>query len=292
MSKLTAIKPRKTQFDVSKVAVLWNGGDPVMTRFFDALSVHFPEGERFFIQSVRNYQDQVSDPTLKQHIRDFIRQEAQHGVVHDQFNEVMANQGVKVDKIIENMKKVLGVVQKKLSPKHQLALTAAFEHFTATLGEGMMDGQSEMFAGSDPNMRAMFMWHGVEEVEHKAVAFDVYQSVAGGGYVTRSVALITATLMVHIFIAPVFWHMLKVTGDHRKPMVLLKGLNRLYGPRGMLTKMVPAYLRWFKPGFHPWDSGIPEKVAQWLEEYEKNGDPLAASKVVFDGIDLSQHVAA
>lgn len=291
MAKLATIQPRKTEFDVSKVPTLWNGGDPVMTRFFDALSVHFPEGERFFIQSVRNYQDQVSDPVLRQHIRDFIRQEAQHGVVHDQFNDVMARQGVKVDKIVSNMKEVLGVVQKHLPRKHQLALTAAFEHFTATLGEGMMEGRLEMFAEADPIMRAMFLWHGVEEVEHKAVAFDVYQVAAGGGYLTRTAALIAATVMVHVFIAPVFWHMLKMTGDHRRPLVLLKGLNRLYGPRGMLTKMMPAYLRWFKPGFHPWDSGIPENVSRWLEEYARYGDPLIASKVVFNE-DATQQVAA
>ncbi|MCG8438771.1 MAG: metal-dependent hydrolase, partial [Pseudomonadales bacterium] len=51
------IQPRKVAFDVSSVPRHWNGGDPVLTRFFDALSVHFPEGERFFIQSVRNFKD-------------------------------------------------------------------------------------------------------------------------------------------------------------------------------------------------------------------------------------------
>ncbi|MGB3622442.1 MAG: metal-dependent hydrolase, partial [Ketobacter sp.] len=77
------IKPRKVTFDVSTVPRHWNGGDPVLTRFFDALSVHFPEGERFFIQSVRNFQDRVKEPGLREDIRHFIRQEGQHGIVHD-----------------------------------------------------------------------------------------------------------------------------------------------------------------------------------------------------------------
>jgi len=59
-----SIQPRKVAFDVSSVPRHWNGGDPVLTRFFDALSVHFPEGERFFIQSVRNFKDQVTDDQL------------------------------------------------------------------------------------------------------------------------------------------------------------------------------------------------------------------------------------
>lgn len=290
MSVLSGIKPRKTTFDVKDVPIFWNDGDPVLTRFFDALSVHFPDGERFFIDSVRNYQDKVTDPTLRQDIRDFIRQEGQHGIVHDTYNDVMAAQGINVDKIIKNMKVVLGITQKRLPKKFQLALTAAFEHFTATLGEAMMTGDADMFRNSDPVMRALFMWHGVEEVEHKAVAFDVYEKAAGGGYFTRASALIAGTVMVHVFVAPVFWHMLKRDGMNKRPMILLRGLNRLYGPRGMMTKMIPAYLHWFKPGFHPWDSGIPENVAIWLAEYEKHQDPMEASRVVLDAADEERKI--
>ena len=89
-----SIQPRKVDFDVSSVPRHWNGGDPVVTRFFDALSVHFPEGERFFIQSVRHFQDQVTDQRLREDIRHFIRQEGQHGIVHDRFNDVMEAQGI------------------------------------------------------------------------------------------------------------------------------------------------------------------------------------------------------
>lgn len=74
------IQPRVTAFDVKDVPIYWNDGDPVLTRFFDALSVHFPDGERFFIQSVRNYQDQVTDPKLKEEIRRFFRQETRQRV--------------------------------------------------------------------------------------------------------------------------------------------------------------------------------------------------------------------
>ena len=98
------IQPRKVAFDVSSVPRHWNAGDPVLTRFFDALSVHFPEGERFFIQSVRNFQDQVTDSRLREDIRHFIRQEGQHGIVHDRFNDVMVGQGVDVEKVTANLR--------------------------------------------------------------------------------------------------------------------------------------------------------------------------------------------
>ena len=103
-ARIDHIIPRKMHFDVHDVPVWWNGGDPVVTRFFDALSVHFPDGERFFIQSVRNYQDCITDPKMKDDVKAFFRQEAQHGIVHDRYNAVMAAQGVKVDKIISRMR--------------------------------------------------------------------------------------------------------------------------------------------------------------------------------------------
>lgn len=282
MTHLQNIQPRKPRFDVSDVPVFWNDGDPVLTRFFDALSMHFPDGERFFIQSVRNYQDQIRDPKLKEDVKNFFRQEAQHGIVHDEYNAVMEAQGIHVEKAISRLKLVLRLTQKYLPAKYQLAMTAAFEHITATLGEGFMDGEGEMFKNAHPSMRAMFMWHGVEEVEHKAVAFDVYDKVAGGGYVTRTSALIIGTVLMHAIVGSVLWHMLKVDKLSGRPLLLAKGLYRLYGPNGLLTRLVPRYLDWFKPGFHPWDTGIPERVHAWLAEYERHHDPMEASRVVFD----------
>jgi predicted metal-dependent hydrolase len=260
----------------------------VLTRFFDALSVHFPEGERFFIQSVRNFQDRVKEPGLREDIRHFIRQEGQHGIVHDRFNEVMVGQGVDVDKITSNLRRFIRSSQKYLPEKYQLAMTAAFEHFTATLGEAMLKDEADMFTEADPVMRAMFLWHGVEEVEHKAVAYDVYQTAAGGGYLSRVSALVVTMLMIHLVVGPVFVNMLRLDGAMRQPGVLMRGLNRLYGRRGILTRMLPEFLAWFRPGFHPWDTGMPEKVAAWLEEYGDHGDPMRASAAVYGSSPMSE----
>ncbi len=280
-ARLDHIIVRKTAFDVSNVPVWWNDGDPVLTRFFDALSVHFPDGERFFIQSVRNFQDKITDEQLKADVKAFFRQEAQHGIVHDTYNDVMAAQGVNVERILADMKFVLKLTQTYLPHKYQLALTAAFEHITATLGEGFMAGNADMFRNAHPSMRAMFLWHGVEEVEHKAVAYDVYEKVAGGGYFTRTSALIVGTALVHVVVGRVLWHMLKVDKVAGRPLLIAKGLYKLYGPQGLLTRLLVPYLAWFRPGFHPWDTGIPAKVSAWLQAYDETGDPMIASRQVF-----------
>ena len=71
-------------------------------------------------------------------------------------------------------------------------------------------------------------------------------------------------------------------------LLVLRGLNRLYGRRGILTRMLPEFLAWFRPGFHPWDTGMPEKVAAWLEEYGDHGDPMRASAAVYGCSPISE----
>ncbi|HYR26703.1 MAG TPA: metal-dependent hydrolase, partial [Aquabacterium sp.] len=125
------IVPReKLDFGLSReVPKYWLGGDPFKTRFCDAMSTIFPEGERFFISCVRDFRDQVSDPVLRQEIKDFIRQEGQHGLIHSQFNAHLTKQGIRVDRLEGFMKWWLfDVLRKYLPKKHTLALTAASEH--------------------------------------------------------------------------------------------------------------------------------------------------------------------
>src|SRR5690606_15705229 len=80
-------------FKLNEVPRFWFGDDPFITRMFDALSLTFPDGERYFIQSVRLFRDQITDPELKRRVADFIRQEAQHGIAHEKMNQVLKDQG-------------------------------------------------------------------------------------------------------------------------------------------------------------------------------------------------------
>lgn len=104
----------------------------------------------------------------------------------------------------------------------------------------------------------------------------------------RTSALVLATLMMHMVVVPVFWNMLKIDGVATKPLTLLRGLNKIYGSSGIFSGMLPEFLAWFRPGFHPWETGMPEKVAAWLAEYGKHGDPMSASEVVYGTSGLSK----
>jgi uncharacterized protein len=260
----------------------WFGGDAFKTRFFDAMSVLFPEGERFFIACVRDFKDQLDTPEQRQTMLDFARQEAQHTKVHNAFNQHLAAQGIKVDKILANQRKHLFEhARKHLSKRHTLALTAAAEHLTALMSHAFMQNRHH-FDDADPRVRAMYVWHAIEEVEHKGVAFDVMQQVAQVGYWHRVWALLLVSIQFPLFVFQILNHMLKVDGyqRHQRWGIWLKGLWWLYKPGGRMGPLLWPYLAWYRPGFHPWDEQASPEFATWLSAMQQSGDPVAASNAL------------
>jgi uncharacterized protein len=260
----------------------WFGNDPFKTRFFDAMSTIFPEGERFFIACVRDYRDQVTDPKLAQEIKDFIRQEAQHTMVHNQFNDHLKAQGIDVDWLEALQHRIQFNIIRKYVPKaHTLATTAAAEHMTAIMAHSFFE-RRETLELADPRMRAMYAWHAMEEIEHKAVAFDVMQKVAKVWYPRRILAMIEVTLGFTIHALLVTRYMLKIDGFSRwqRTKMWAKGLWWLYNPRGLFASVAGHYLHYFVPGFHPWKTGQMRSYQTWVDTFNRTGSPLAAGNAL------------
>lgn len=260
----------------------WFGGDAFKTRFFDALSTIFPEGERFFIACVRDFRDQARDPALQADIKAFIRQEAQHGLVHDRYNARLKAQGIDVDRLEGITRHLLfNVIRRYLPARQTLAETAAAEHLTAVMAHGFFDRKATL-RGADPRMRALYAWHAMEEIEHKAVAFDVMQKVAKVGYLRRIWAMLVVTLSFNLHALLFTRAMLKTDGFSRLQRLRLwaGGLWWLYGPGGLYMGVAGHYLRYFRPGFHPWQGGQTRTYQTWLDTYNRTGDPILAGEAV------------
>lgn len=257
----------------------WFEGDAFKTRLFDALSTLFPEGERFFIACVRDYRDRIEDPELAQQVKDFIFQEAQHGQQHDRYNARLGEQGIAVDVIAQQNEDGIRWIRRHLPRSLTLSMTAAAEHLTAIMAHEFL-GNRALFSGTDPRMRALFFWHAIEEIEHKAVAFDVMQKVAGVGYFTRIFGLILETVTFPLFTFMIMNHMFKVDGVRSRWRTWMKGLWWLYGPGGIMIRLLPAYLRYFLPGFHPWKHGRMGAFREWQDAFRDSGDPVRAGNVI------------
>jgi predicted metal-dependent hydrolase len=270
-------------FDSDDIPRFWLGGDPFKSRFFDAMSTLFPEGERFFMASVREYRDEITDPKLAQEVKDFIRQEAQHGIVHTKYNERLKRQGVNVDKWEGIMRFFFQKLAPKISPPVQrLAETTATEHLTAIMAQCLFVSKAVM-ANADPRVRAMYAWHAIEEVEHKAVAFDVYVKIAKGGYLRRCLALINTTYGFNVYGLLVTNHMLKVDGFNlwQRMKIMTAGFWWLVKPGGLYSSVKKPFMAFFRRDFHPWQEDHMQSYDTWLDVFEKTGDPVRAGEAMY-----------
>ena len=275
----TPIVRSNLDFKLADVPRYWFAGDPFLTRMFDALSLTFPDGERYFIQSVRLFRDQIQDPDLKQRVADFIRQEAQHGIAHDKMNQIMKDQGMPVDQFIQRLNKVFKFELKYRSPQYNIAMTAAAEHLTALMAETFY-GEKETLQDAHPYVRALFAWHAIEEMEHRDVAFDVMQQVGNVPEVTRKMALVLTTGLMFGFTLYRANVMLKCDGFNRTQRLKMnvRGLQWLFGKQGKLRKMQSQYRDWFKPDFHPSQHPIIAQYDVWLDTLAQTGDPIQAGE--------------
>jgi uncharacterized protein len=259
------------QFDPHAVPKDWVAADTYSTTFMGALSLLFPEGEQFFVHSVKQHKDRVTTPELERQVAGFIGQEAMHGKEHRAFNELLAAHGhAEAPRVEARLKGFLRLVRKVLSPKSQLAVTCALEHFTAMLAEQLLR-EERLRNDIDPSVRPLWMWHALEEVEHKAVAFDVYRA-AGGGYVRR-VGLMMLTSMVFFVVHPIVHARLMARrGILHKPWRWARGMTRLWIWPAYFLRLVPAYFAYYRPGFHPDKRDTRALVDDWREQLF----PLAA----------------
>ena len=258
----------------------WHGGDPYKTRFFDAMSVTFPIGERYFISTVRAYRDDIKDPQLAAEVKDFIRQEAQHGMVHTEFNELLRKQGMAVGWGERFLDRKFKWQLSRWSKAFNLSYTAAAEHVTAMMCSTLFQ-RREIFEDADKRITAIYAWHSIEEVEHKAVAFDVLTKVAKAGYFTRIAGLIYFSIEYSLGNWFAVNQMLKADGfgAWARTKMLLKGAWWLYKPGGVFMPSLGYYFSYFKPGFHPWQHQEPQHHGAWVKAYEETGDPIRATEI-------------
>ncbi|MFT3856546.1 MAG: metal-dependent hydrolase [Aquabacterium sp.] len=267
----------------------WFGGDPVKTRFWDALSLIFPPGEKFFMTCVRDFRDRITDPKMLEDIQGFNRQEAQHTLVHRQDNDRLRKQGVKVDALAAYVDKLLNTTyRKRYSREYTLAITAALEHFTSIIAHSLFD-KRDVMKEADHRVRAMYAWHAIEEVEHKGVAYDVMVDYAKVGYFKRVLALAHASIMfpmtIHVIQRQLYIH--DGYNAFQRIGLMLRGIWWLFKPGGLLQPMFKHYFQYYKPGYHPWEESEQHGYAEWLAAFNSSKDPVKASEQMRQDLALS-----
>ena len=240
-------------------------GDLITSHLAAGLSAVFPDGEDFFVRSVRHFRDQITDPELKRQVAGFIGQEAMHGREHRAFNDRLDQLGYPTKRFERMTKWGLETRERLLPEISSLAATAALEHFTATLAELVLTSEETQRLFGHQAVKNLFLWHALEESEHKAVAFDVYRAVGG----SERLRVMTMNLLRFGF----------VIGMAAQVSVSLLGDRSTYR-RGNLRRSWKSFRRspivsrelwdqlrdYNRADFHPDDSDTTDLVEKWREE--------------------------
>jgi predicted metal-dependent hydrolase len=246
-----AITPRDISFDVDASRIAdWAGGSFVRTSFFNALSLMFPIGERFFIASVAALRDKVSDPKVLADVKAFVAQEGMHTREHLAYNDAMRGI-VDVDHVEEREAGTIAYLREHTPPLYHLAVTCALEHFTAIMAHELLRDPVYL-AGAEPTYARLWTWHAIEECEHKSVAFDVLAAATAGqgqGLRRRTMATVTINFMRDIITN--CYDVFKARSAQHSPLVWAKLAWYLLGYPGFLRRIVPAYLQYYRADFHP-----------------------------------------
>ena len=240
-------------------------GDLISSHIVAALSAVFPDGEDYFVRSVRHYRDQITDPDLKRDVAGFIGQEAMHGREHRAFNDRLGQLGYPTKRVERFTKRGLALRERIMSPAGNLATTAALEHFTATLAELILRDAAARDLIGDQAVTDLFTWHALEESEHKAVAFDVYKAV-GGSERTR---VWTMNFMRYGFVLGMVLQVgvsLLFDRSTYRPGNLRRSMRRLKGSPILQRSLWLRLKDYNRPDFHPDDHGTDDIVAAWRTE--------------------------
>jgi predicted metal-dependent hydrolase len=248
------IHPRNVMFARGQsTARWWNGGDPVATAFYNGMSVTFPQGEAFFIESVRAFRDAV--PADKQaQIDAFIKQEAAHSREHTHFNRQVHEAGYEVASIESHLAEQLAKM-KDVRPVVNLATTVALEHFTAIIAHATLRSDRH-FKRASTDAARLWKWHAIEEIEHKAVAYDTFLAATKNmpsfrRWKFRCLVMLSASNNFLRGRVRNMGHFFDQDGIN-KPATWLRTFSYLLIYPGLLRQIFPAWLAFFRPGFHPW----------------------------------------
>ncbi|MCZ7417306.1 MULTISPECIES: metal-dependent hydrolase [unclassified Streptomyces] len=270
------LQPRDVAFDWNGLPLRWIPDEPMASHVINVLHLLLPEGERWFVRTFQEAIPLITDDELREQVLGFTGQEALHAEAHQGVLDHMLAHGLDPRPYVEHLEfifhRVLGD-RPGLSPERareylveRIAIIAGVEHFTAFLGDWVLNADGLDRAGTDPTMLDLLRWHGAEEVEHRSVAYDLLCHL-DPSYVRRGRAMvISATVLLKLWVRGTRFLMAADPELHPAAGPTWRGYAQA-ARRGLLPdlrKGAHSVVRYFKPGYHPTQEGCTRQAVAYL----------------------------
>ncbi len=237
------IYPRDLQFDFCNAARPWLNNDIYLTHMFNTPSIVLPYVEGLVNFSVKNLLHTVQDKDLHEHCLNFVKQETFHSREHVKYNKVLLKNGFTFDKVIQQIRRKLQYVKYKWSPLSILAIGVGFECFTSIISITVLENNS--LDKADDILKHFWLWHMMEELEHKSVLMDLYHQ-SGGGYFRR-ITIFTLVLISYCYYGwKIYSTFLKLEN-----LSLINGLSYATRKSSFFRKSLLGALKCYRYRYHP-----------------------------------------
>lgn len=250
----------------------WNGDKPEFSQVVNAASLAMPFLEPYLVKIMREARSGITDPALREDLDLYIVQEATHSRQHKKFNDTIAAAGYGcVSELEAKLDSDYAALGDKRSERFNLAYAEGFEAMALAVGHMLIEEREYLFANSDSSVASLVLWHFVEEIEHKNVAFDVFHHLHGG-YFWRMVGLVYATGHIFSRTRGGYRALLKedgLWGNLASRWRLAKQLTRIF------RNLIPKMLRICRPGYHPSKIPDPQWAESWTKLYDRSREAVA-----------------
>ena len=272
------MKVRNVKFDFTNITSNdYIANNVLTTHFTNSLHVLFPIGEKFFIKSVKRYMDLIQDPVLKKEMIDFMGQEGVHFREHERFWEQLAVMDIDakpfanfVDGTIRMFEKIFYfILPNSFADKLSLSITTGMEHYTALFGNQNLGNPDYRQVFFSEEMYMLMLWHSAEELEHKAVAFEVLQKV-DKSYFLRIFGFVIASIFFYImgFIGMFYFIWKDKNRNIKKPFKQLKEFIINFGARPKDAAGFKLLIDYFRVNFHPDDHDNYHLAKDFFEKHQ------------------------
>lgn len=273
------IPVRRLKFSVDDLGpddLVWSRTDPRFSVFINALGVHVPHFERYLCRALARARGQITDARLAADVAAINGQEAQHAKTFLKVNRALAARYPKVAAFDAAADADFRTRAERDDLRRAAGFTAGYETFTFLAGLIILDNHERWFADAHPVMKAIWVWHQVEEVEHGAVAFEVWQHLFPGQEMYRRRMVLEALTHIASETYKTYWHMARVEGWIRGPLTAVREMAYCTSMLSrLLWRALPVFSSRYHPRRHPLvnDAQNPVQVA-WRRFALNDGDVL------------------
>ncbi|WP_212511580.1 metal-dependent hydrolase [Acinetobacter seifertii] len=253
---------RNIKFDFDPSTRYWFDQDPLYSHFLNTLSAITAQGELFLIRMLRTLRERITDPVLQADISAFIGQEAMHAKEHTRYHRYADLNDIDIETFERQLIQIYSLLDRALPLMDRMAIGCAIEHCNGTFGAELLRNNTWNQKMVGP-LRNLWLWHAVEENEHKAVFFDAYHA-AGGGYIRRMVWMV---LGCSTFAGLMTYGTARLLVADKKFLSKkhLQSISQITHPKKGLFNItvIKEFLDYVRPSFHPFDYDTKQLEQHW-----------------------------